>query len=152
MRSFGIFRFMLTALSLAALLILLAMPAGAALLTTDAASYDGGDVVYVTFLNDTAGEIFTNTSPPLGIRHVDTDTWVLFPGGLPEVITLDPGEFLEFSYDTGGSTPDPIGTYEARIQYGDITAEWKYAIAQYTLLTTIKTTDTMWSQVKALYR
>lgn len=125
----------------------------AAVLTTDATSYNQGDVVQLTFTNNGPGSVYTPSSPPLGIQHVATEVWVLMIGNLPEVIEVEPGESLIFTHDTADGGIDSPGLYRGLVfYYYEDWVERYEATAEYNLEEAVPAPSTVWSELKCLYR
>ena len=97
----------------ALLILILATPAMAVVLTPAQPAYEVGDMLTFTVLNDGAVTIHFPTIDPLRMSNLDTGEGFTFVG-VPVISDLNPGASTEFSISSAVLTP---GTYNAILEY-----------------------------------
>ena len=97
----------------ALLILLLAAPAMAVVVTPAAAVFHTGEVIELSVLNDGATPIHFGSSVPFVLHNLDTDEVFSFLA-LAVIINLDPGETEPFSVGSDAMTP---GNYEIILHY-----------------------------------
>ena len=97
----------------ALLILILATPAMAVVLTPAQPAYEVGDMLTFTVLNDGAVTIHFPVVAPLKLSNLDTGDGFTFVG-VPLIADLNPGASTEFSVSSALLTP---GTYNVILEY-----------------------------------
>ena len=95
------------------LILVLATPALAVVLTPAQPAYEVGDMLTFTVLNDGAVTIHFPIIDPLRMSNIDTGDGFSYVG-VPVISDLNPGASTEFSISSTVLTP---GTYNAILEY-----------------------------------
>ena len=125
--------------------------------TTDLPTYEIGDLVTIYLHNDSDYEIWTVSEPPIGIYHVESDSFV-YPGtGLPVLVLFWPHITETRIWDQIGGPDDtqvPPGHYEVRWSWFTEPPDPPHSgtvAAAFEILSPVAAEPTTWTGVKSLF-